>query len=127
MICPHCGAQWQLPNNSLLSEKCPFCQGDMYASDSSLATIGSVMNEIVSRFGIQALYDGKTLVSAFSQLAPTLTKEKSLLQFFVECGGHSDLLSLLDTPPSEQRAGYKKHLQKMTDWVGEVYDGFWQL
>lgn len=124
MTCPHCGAQWQLPNNSRLLDRCPFCQGHMYAPDSGLTTIGSALKEIVSRFGMQVLHDGQTLVSVFSQLAPTLTKEKSLLQFFVECGGHSNLLSLLDNTPAEQRSGYKKHLQKMTDLVEEVSDGF---
>lgn len=125
MTCPHCGAQWQLLNNSKLVDTCPFCQGDMYAPNSNLTTIGSVMKEIVSRFGAQVLRDGQTLVSLFSKLAPTLIKEKILLQFFVECGGHSDLLSLLDTTPSEQSIRYKKHIQQMADLVGEVSDGFW--
>lgn len=42
MNCPHCGAQWQLPeNNSRTFDKCPFCQGDMNANNQSMLTIAN--------------------------------------------------------------------------------------
>lgn len=123
MTCPHCGAQWKLPNNAFV-EQCPFCQGDMYTPDQNLTTIESVFKEILSRFGTQALEDGNVLKLLFSRLAPTLKKEAHLLSFFIECGCHSSLLQLSNATPSEQKLGYEACIQQMTDWAKEVSDGF---
>lgn len=125
MICPHCGAQWQLPaGNNSIAKKCPFCAEDMRIPNHSLVTIEDTLKEIVSRFGIQALHDAQELLSLFSDIAPALTKEKSLLQFLVEYGGHTELLELQNVDTLAQNAGYQRQLQQMTERVADLCRGF---
>lgn len=123
--CPHCGAQWKLPpTNNFRIERCPFCQGDMCIADNTLTTIESVLKAIVSRFGVYVLSDGEKLLSLFEELAPSLTKEKCTLKFFVECGGHTALSELQNATHSEQELGCQKQIQAMVESITEVCNNF---
>lgn len=125
MVCPHCGAQWQLPSdNNTIAKICPFCHGDMCAPNSHLSTIGEVLKEIVARFGTHVLNDGEELLSLFASLAPSLTKEKTLLQFVIAYDGHIEFWELSKTAPTEQVIRYQKHSKQLSDKVIEICDGF---
>ena len=122
MICPHCGAQWQLPkHNSIINKTCPFCNGDMCSSNHDLDDLESVLKEMVNRFGINVLSNGDEFLSIFSKLAPSLQKEVSVLSFFVEYGIHTNLYEILISSPEEQERALQILSKKILDTLNNVF------
>ena len=125
MNCPYCGAQWQLPHGDFaLLKKCPFCQRNLCDPNQNLATIEDVLKEITFRYGIEVLQNGDELLSLFSEIAPSLSKEKAFLQFFVECGGHKQLSKLQAVTATEQKIIYHEQIEYMTRIVNETCRNF---
>lgn len=116
MICPHCGAQWQLPSNSkIIKKECPFCNGDMCVCDENLTTLETVLQEIINRFGTNVLSDGAELLSIFSCMAPTLTKEKAVLQFLIEDRIHEKIFEISISDTIEQKLAYQNLVQNIME------------
>jgi hypothetical protein len=117
MKCPKCSAEWHLPNQSAAPIKsCPFCGASLQIeADQSLATLDSVLTEIIARFGIDILRDGSRTVAVFSDLAPKLKKERLLLTYLMQFDGNVKLLEVQKLDKAKQHAMYLRVVQHLVD------------
>lgn len=125
MICPHCKTQWQLPAGSDKNfTKCPFCDGDLYASIDASYTVEMTLKEIVARFGVDILSNSSELIFAFGSVAPHLEKEIQGLLLFEACGGVNNFLNLQGAGQEEIATVYANQVKQMTDTITKICNGF---
>ena len=116
MKCKHCKAEWNAPNaTSVVMEKCPFCGQSLIEKDKKLDTLEAVLVEIVDSYGVDVLRNGKSMLAYVSDLAPSMRKEKKLLSYLIECGGHTQILNSLKNDPKEQKMCVENVIYTMHD------------
>ena len=116
MSCPTCFSTWSTPTfliNKL--RECPFCHTHLPPKKQfSERTLLTVLMQAVDIVGKPACTNGKTLLSVFSDLAPDMTSEKRLLQFFIECKGNELLLAELAKEESNPHIIIQKLVNQLT-------------
>lgn len=86
MKCRQCGQD--LGN---ADARCPKC-----GCNNSAEVLAQVLKDISKLRGMERMKDGKFLVSAFSDLAPKLKQERTMLDFFVRADGPNNLISCIN-------------------------------
>ena len=117
MQCQSCGCEWAIPNSlSLQVDKCPFCNQALRARELRLATtVQDAMSEITLQFGVETLNDGKRLLAFFTDIAPSLQKERRIISCFISCDGHVSLYDVRNSSKSTQQIAFEKVVHKMVD------------
>ena len=111
MKCPHCKSKWTAATTVL---NCPFCKKALAATVPAQITMESVLIRIRDQIGLEAMNNGKLLIGAFSDLAPSLNKEKQILKYFSECNGPTLIYQARSKTEPEQRRLMQQLIQKMT-------------
>ena len=103
MKCGYCNSEWSVnPGLSLSVTKCPFC-GKPLQSEKKAETVEEVLTEIKLRFGTGVFADGKKLAAYFSDLAPQLSRQRRMLDYFVECNGPQKIMAVQSLSDHEQQ------------------------
>lgn len=123
MKCPHCKAQWQLPADyNIKKTKCPFCDGNLYEELQEVYTTERVLQEIVSRFGVDILLDHDELMKTFSILAPNLEKERQGLLLYYACCDIDKFLGLKTASCEVVETVRANQIEKMAIITREICD-----
>lgn len=112
MKCIHCGSQW---SSTTSVTKCPFCGKSLSASTQNTKTLTSTLVEVRELMGVQALGNGKVLVSSFKDLAPMLKKEYTMLSYLEKCDGIAELFKTRDKSAAERESAVAKVVRRMAD------------
>lgn len=112
MKCIHCGSQW---SSTTSVTKCPFCGKSLSASTQNTKTLTSTLVEVRELMGVQALGNGKVLVSSFKDLAPMLKKEYTMLSYLEKCDGIAELFKARDKSVAERESAVAKVVRRMAD------------
>lgn len=117
MQCRACGCEWTISQSlNLQVDKCPFCNQSLKKREMRFATtVQDAMAEIALQFGVQTLNDGKRLLAFFTDIAPSLQKERRIISCFIGCDGHAILYSVRNSPRSTQQIAFEKVVHKMVD------------
>ena len=117
MQCQSCGCEWTVPQSlNLQVDKCPFCGQSLKKREMRFATnVRDAMSEITLQFGVQTLNDGKRLLAFFTDIAPTLQKERRIISCFISCEGHVSLYDVRNSSKSTQQIAFEKVVHKMVD------------
>ena len=116
MKCNCCGSEWNASSKYSASlTNCPFCGKPFPQEKRSFDTVEDVLAEIISRFGIDVLNNGQKTIALFSDLSPTLRRERLLLTYLTQAGGNRKLLEVRDKPTVEQQACFLQVCKYMTD------------
>ncbi len=83
--------------------------------------LGDVIQTIAKNHGEKSLLDDNFTMAVFSDLAPTLSKERELLRAFLMCNGAQSILSIKNAPIPQQKACMDKIAKAMEEkhWVAE--------
>lgn len=79
------------------------------------SAVGNVIEKIVQDHGINALLDTRFAIAVFTDLAPTMRKEKELLRAFLECDGAQKLIAAVNGPTDEQRRHMESLVKRMQE------------
>lgn len=82
------------------------------------SAVGNVIEKIVQDHGINALLDTRFAIAVFTDLAPTMRKEKELLRAFLECDGAQKLIAAVNGPADEQRRHMESLVKKCRKTIG---------
>lgn len=117
MRCKNCGTEWNAPQNISASlSSCPFCGASLTpAAPKQFHTVEDVLTEITSRFGMDVLKNGQKTMALFSDLSPTLLRERLLLSYLIQSEGNLQLLSVRDKEAIEQQACFQKVCRYLVD------------
>lgn len=117
MQCQSCGCEWTIPQSlNLQVDKCPFCNQSLNKREIRFATtVQDAMSEITLQFGVQTLNDGKRLLAFFTDIAPSLQKERRIISCFISCEGHVSLYNVRNSSKSTQQIAFEKVVHKMVD------------
>ena len=115
MKCRLCNSEWNTsPSISASIKSCPFCGGRLSVHVDSFTTEYSVLQHICERFGRKFMRDGNRVLACFSDLAPSLKKEKRMLAYLFECNGHIQILDALEDL-SDMSLVVQRIVQQMSD------------
>lgn len=115
MKCRFCNSEWNTsPSISASIKSCPFCGGRLSVHIDSFTTEYSVLQYIYERFGREFMRDGNRVLACFSDLAPSLKKEKRMLAYLFECNGHIQILDALEDF-SDMSLVVQRIVQQMSD------------
>lgn len=112
MKCNHCGSEW---NSTTMVKECPFCHKSLTPPTGEPLTLVSVLVQVREQLGTQALGNGRMLIGAFRDLAPTLKKDCILLTHMEQCGGINALFQARTSSEAEQTIEMSKVVSQMTD------------
>jgi len=117
MKCTTCNAEWTVPHNISRSlTNCPFCGATLRpTAPRSLSTIEDVLQEILQRFGVDALKNGQKLIALFSDLSPQLKRERLLLTYLIQADGNVKLLEARGKAKAEQQACFQQVCKYLVD------------
>lgn len=79
------------------------------------SAVGNVIEKIVQDHGINALLDTRFAIAVFTDLAPTMRKEKELLRAFLECDGVQKLIAAVNGSTDEQRYHMESLVKRMQE------------
>ena len=115
MKCRLCNSEWNTsPSISASIKSCPFCGGRLSVPADDFTTEHSVLQHIYERFGCEFMRDGNRVLACFSDLAPSLKKEKRMLAYLFECNGHIQILDALKDF-SDMSLVVQRIVQQMSD------------
>ena len=115
MKCRLCYSEWNTsPSISASIKSCPFCGGRLSVPACDFTTEHSVLQHIYERFGCEFMRDGNRVLACFSDLAPSLKKEKRMLAYLFECNGHIQILDALEDF-SDMSLVVQRIVQQMSD------------
>ena len=119
MKCANCGAEWTPPkSNNSFNSVCPFCGASLTKKMSD--SFDDVLSVIVVNHGIDALKNERMALGLFSDYAPKLRREHSLLKLFYSCEGASILFLALKSDVAEQELLKNKVVAQMREnWIAE--------
>lgn len=117
MKCKSCGSEWNAPQNISVSlSSCPFCGASLTpAAPKQFLTVEDVLTEITSRFGVDVLRNGQRTMALFSDLSPSLMRERLLLSYLIQSDGNIQLLQVRDKTEVEQQACFQKVCRYLVD------------
>ena len=115
MKCGYCNSEWSVnPGLSLSVTKCPFC-GKPLQSEKKAETVEEVLTEIKLHFGTGVFADGKKLAAYFSDLAPQLSRQRRMLDYFVECNGPQKIMAVQSLTDHEQKTCIMRIVREMKE------------
>ena len=117
MKCQLCGCEWDIPGSmNLQLDNCPFCNQSLKKREIRIATtLPEALSEISFQFGPETLKDGKKMLGFFADIAPALQKERRIISYFINCGGHSHLYKVRCATKTDQQIALKKVVHKMVE------------
>ena len=117
MICPHCKSEWNTSKRSDIDfSRCPFCGEALDQSfTETITSLSEGVRLIVKQYDLEHAKNGAVLTGLFKDLTPKLSKEQTMLSYIVKVHGHTDLVSAITKPLSEQREVLRKVARRMTD------------
>lgn len=117
MKCKSCGSEWNAPQNISASlSNCPFCgEALVPPAPKQFHTVEDVLTEITSRFGMDVLRNGQRTIALFSDLSPSLMRERLLLSYLIQSDGNIQLLQARDKTEVEQAACFRKVCRYLVD------------
>jgi len=124
MKCPHCESQWNISTGLQMTvQVCPFCGKSLTPQPGENNTMEGVLCSIREYYGMEALKNGRIVLSYFRDLAPKLKRERKMLSEFVDAGGPGILFPVVKKSAQEQQVAMEKVLLCLTDeqLMAEVY------
>lgn len=117
MKCAKCKAHLdEFENSARIPTVCPSCGTDLITDNSvEMETLEETLTVMVQRYGMDLLKDSTRTMAYFIDLAPSLKKEKQMLQYLFSCGGNASLIDALAVSEAEQEIIIRRLHLKMTD------------
>ena len=84
-------------------------------NDTNPHTLLDTLHLISKTLGSDTLTDGSKLLSAFTDLAPQLKKERNLLKLFIDAGGSKKLYAAKDFDPDTLHAAVKSIIRDLNE------------
>ncbi len=135
MKCYNCKAEWFVnANMSRPIENCPFCGSKLKIDVSNqMKSMADVLIAIIQCSNIDVFRDATKLMSYFCDIAPNMSREKTMLSYFLKCNGNVVLLDAMTKTHSEQIACRETVAQRIItdclvndDVAYEICDSFWE-
>lgn len=117
MKCVKCKAHLdEFENTTTIPKVCPSCSASIMMDNSvEMETMQETLTIMIQRYGMDLLKDSSRTMAYFIDLAPSLKKEKQMLQYLLSCGGNTTLIDALVVSRPEQEKIIRRLLLKMTD------------
>ncbi len=104
MKCYNCNSEWTVPQNiSNTLSACPFCGKSLYAPSETAVKIEDALRAIIDRFGLDVLSNGQRTIALFSDLYPSMARDRRLLSYLIQANGHEKLIAIRKSCLTDQQ------------------------